>query len=59
MIIRMLLMLSALSVSFNGNLLLDEYFNYCETFKLIFDDNNNLINIENIKFDSALYFGNK
>ena len=52
-------MLSALSVSFNGNLLLDEYFNYCETFKLIFDDNNNLINIENIKFDSALYFGNK
>lgn len=34
---------------FNGKILLDGYFNYCETFKLVFDDNNNLINIDNIK----------
>lgn len=34
--------------SFNNKILLDGYFNYCETFKLEFDDNNNLINIENI-----------
>lgn len=34
--------------SFNDKILLDGYFNYCETFKLEFDDNNNLINIENI-----------
>jgi broad specificity phosphatase PhoE len=25
------------------------YFNYCETFKLVFNDNNELISIENIK----------
>ena len=40
-----------LRYSFNDNILLDGYFNYCETFKLEFDDSNNLINIQNIKFD--------
>jgi len=40
-----------LRYSFNNNILLDGYFNYCETFKLEFDDGNNLINIQNIKFD--------
>lgn len=40
-----------LRYSFNNNILLDGYFNYCETFKLEFDDDNNLINIQNIKFD--------
>lgn len=34
--------------SYNGKVLLHNYFNYCETFKLTFDDNNNLIDIENI-----------
>lgn len=34
--------------SFNDKILLDGYFNYCETFKLGFDDNNNLIEISNI-----------
>ena len=38
-----------LRYSFNDNTILDGYFNYCETFKLSFDENNNLINIENIK----------
>ena len=33
---------------FNNNIFLNGYFNYCETFKLEFDDNNNLINIKNI-----------
>ena len=40
-----------LRYSFNDNILLDGYFNYCETFKLKFDNSNNLINIQNIKFD--------
>ena len=40
-----------LKYSFNNNILLNGYFNYCETFKLEFDNNNNLINIQNIKFD--------
>lgn len=35
--------------SFNDKILLDGYFNYCETFKLEFDDNNELIKIENIR----------
>lgn len=35
--------------SYNGKVLLNNYFDYCETFKLEFDDNK-LINIENIKF---------
>lgn len=36
---------------FNGKEFFDGKLNYCETFKLTFDDNNNLanINIENIK----------
>lgn len=40
-----------LRYSFNNNIILDDYFNYCETFKLVFDDNNKIINIENIKFN--------
>ena len=39
-----------LKYSYKGKVLLHNYFNYCETFKLEFD-NNNLINIENISFD--------
>lgn len=39
-----------LRYSFKNNILLDGYFNYCETFKLNFDEENNLINIENIKY---------
>lgn len=35
--------------SFNNKILLDGYFNYCETFKLIFDDKNELIEIVNIR----------
>ena len=34
---------------FNGKVLLHNYFDYCETFKLEFDDENNLVNIENVK----------
>ena len=30
---------------------LDGYLNYCETFKLVFDDENKLIDIKNIKLD--------
>ncbi len=33
---------------FNNKTKLNGYFNYCETFKLEFDDKNNLINIKNI-----------
>lgn len=40
-----------LRYSFNNNIILDGYFNYCETFKLVFDDKNKIINIENIKLD--------
>lgn len=40
-----------LRYSFNDNIILDGYFNYCETFKLVFDDNNKIINIENIKLN--------
>lgn len=40
-----------LKYSFKGKKLLDGYINYCETFKLDFDDNNNIVNIENVKFD--------
>lgn len=35
--------------SFNGKILLHNYFDYCETFKLVFGDSNNLISIENIR----------
>ena len=38
-----------LRYSFNNNILLDGYLNYCETFKFEFDDENKLINIQNIK----------
>lgn len=34
---------------YNGREFFDGKWNYCETFKLEFDDNNNLVNIENIK----------
>ncbi len=34
---------------FNGNIFFDGKWNYLETFKLQFDDSNNLISIENIK----------
>lgn len=40
-----------LRYSFSNNILLDGYFNYCETFKLEFDDENKLNNIENIKLN--------
>ena len=38
------------SYKFNGKIFFDGKWNYCETFKLEFDDNNNLINITNLKF---------
>ncbi len=37
-----------LRYTFNDKIILDGYINYCETFKLEFD-NNNIVNIENIK----------
>lgn len=37
-----------LRYSFNNNIILNGYFNYCETFKLEFDDKNKIISIENI-----------
>lgn len=40
-----------LRYSFNNNIILNGYFNYCETFKLEFDDNNQLVNIQNINLD--------
>lgn len=36
---------------FDGKQFFDGKWNYCETFKLEFDDDNNLINIKNIKLD--------
>ena len=36
-----------LQCNFNGKNIFNGYLNYCETFKLEFDDSNNLINIEN------------
>ena len=38
-----------LRYSFNGKVLLHNHFDYCETFKLDFDDDNKIVNIENIK----------
>ena len=38
-----------LRYSFDNKILLDGYFNYCETFKLEFGDDNNIINIEMLK----------
>ena len=40
-----------LRYSFKNEILLDGYLNYCETFKLVFDDENKLIDIKNIKLD--------
>ena len=37
-----------LRYSFNNKVLLDGYFDYCETFKLEFDDDN-IMDIQNIK----------
>jgi 2,3-bisphosphoglycerate-dependent phosphoglycerate mutase len=37
------------SYKYNFKVFFDGKWNYCETFKLIFDDDNRLINIENIK----------
>lgn len=37
------------NITFNGKPFFDGKWNYCETFKLHFDDNNNLVSIENIK----------
>lgn len=34
---------------FNGKVFFDGVWNFCETFKLTFDDNKDLVNIENIK----------
>lgn len=36
---------------FKNEIILDGYFNYCETFRLVFDDENKLIGIKNIKLD--------
>ena len=38
-----------LRYSFNGKILLDGFFDYCETFKLELDDDNNIVDIQNIK----------
>ena len=40
-----------LRYSFKNEIVLDGYFNYCETFKLVFDAENKLIDIKNIKLD--------
>lgn len=36
--------------SFNGKVFFSGIWNFCESFKLIFDDDNNLVSIENLKF---------
>ena len=40
-----------LRYSFKNEIVLDGYLNYCETFRLVFDDENKLIDIKNIKLD--------
>ena len=40
-----------LRYSFKNKMIFEGYFKYCETFKLEFDNENKLINIESIKFD--------
>ena len=40
-----------LRYNFKNEIILDGYFNYCETFRLVFDDENKLIDIKNIKLD--------
>ena len=44
-----------LRYSFKNEILLDGYLNYCETFKLVFDDENKLIDIKNIKLDQVVF----
>lgn len=39
------------SYKFNGKIFFDGKWGYCETFKLEFDDNNDLISIKNLKFN--------
>ena len=39
-----------LRYSFNNKVFFQSYLNYCETFKLEFDDNNDLVSIENVNF---------
>ncbi|MBE6147710.1 MAG: histidine phosphatase family protein [Firmicutes bacterium] len=36
------------SIKFNGNVIMDGDWHYCQTFKLVFDKDNNLIEISNI-----------
>ena len=43
-----------LRYSFKNKMIFEGYFNYCETFKLEFDNENKLINIESIKFDQVV-----
>ena len=38
-----------LRISFQGKTILDGFINHCETFKLVFDENNHLLEIHNIK----------
>ena len=38
---------------FRGNVFFDGKWHYCETFKLDFDDNKNLVNIKNIKYNNV------
>ena len=38
-----------LKYTFNNNVILDGYFDYCETFKLEYDEDNNLVNIINVR----------
>ena len=38
-----------LRYSYKDKILLDGYFNYCETFKIDFDENNSIMDINNIK----------
>ena len=40
-----------LRYTFKNEIIFDSCFNYCETFKLVFDDKNKLIDIKNIKLD--------
>lgn len=44
-------LLNKLRYTFKNEIVLDSCFNYCETFKLIFDAENKLIDNKNIKLD--------
>jgi len=37
------------NITFNGKLFFNGKCNYCKIFRLVFDDNNDLVSIENIK----------